>query len=172
MSVAPTRTPPLPRTLADAVRYFADPDRALAIAVQLRWPDGVTCPACGSHDVGFLASRRLWMCRRAHPRRQFSVRAGTIFEDSPIPLQKWLIAIWIAANRAEGITTYELARTLGVTQKTAWLMLRRIRDALGAHAVLPPASGAPARAGAGAAAADCTVVLAPPARRRAVEAHR
>jgi hypothetical protein len=163
-----TRTPPLPRTLADAVRYFASPRRALAYATQLRWPDGVACPRCGSRDVAYLARRRLWKCRRAHRGRQFSIRAGTIFEDSPIPLGKWFIAIWIAANRADGVSTYELARVLGVTQKTAWLMLQRIRAALAAGTMMRAASEAPASR----ADDDCTVVLAPPARRREVEAPR
>jgi Transposase zinc-ribbon domain len=170
--VAPTPIPPPPRTLGDAVRYFAAPGRAFAYAVRLRWPDGVVCPACGSRDVAYLARRRLWKCRHTHPRGQFSVRAGTIFEDSPIPLGKWFVAIWIAANRAGGVTTYELARTLGVTQKTAWLILQRIRTALTAGSLMRPASEAPASSAADAGAGDCTIVLAPPARRRDAEAHR
>lgn len=120
-----------PTTLLQAVRYFADPDRALAFMVELRWPDGqVICPNCGGTEVSFLSSRRVWKCKADHPGRQFSIKVGTIFADSPIGLDKWLPAMWMIANCKNGISSYELGRALGVTQKTAWFMLHRIRLAM------------------------------------------
>jgi transposase-like protein len=120
-----------PETLVEAIRYFADPDRALDFMVKLRWPDGVVrCPRCGSDGATFIASRRLWQCHERHERRQFTVKVGTIFEDSPLALDKWLAAIWMLANSKNGISSYELHRSIGVTQKTAWFMLRRIRLAM------------------------------------------
>ncbi len=120
----------LPRTLIEAIRYFADPDVALKFMVELRWPDGVSCPTCGRTDVRFIATRRLWECKDKHPRRQFSVKVGTIFEDSPLGLDKWLPAIWMIANCKNGVSSHEMGRSLGVTQKTAWFMLHRIRLAM------------------------------------------
>jgi hypothetical protein len=112
-----------PKTLTDAIRYFTDPDTCLAFMVAVRWPDGnVTCPTCGRPEPRFLAARRVWQCGRAHPRRQFSVKVGTIFEDSPLGLEKWLPAVWMLANDKNGISSYELHRALGVTQKTAWFI--------------------------------------------------
>jgi transposase-like protein len=125
MNKTKTKTPV---TLRDAIRYFADPDVALAFLVALRWPKGVKCVACNSKDVGFLKTRRIWKCRECD--RQFSVKLGTIFEDSPIGLDKWLPALWMLANSKNGISSYELARALGVTQKTGWFMLHRIRLAM------------------------------------------
>jgi len=119
---------PGPKTLRDAITYFADQDVALAFVRDLRWPDGVQCIACESKDVGFLKTRRIWKCRECG--RQFSVKLGTIFEDSPIGLDKWLPALWLLANCKNGISSYELARDLGVTQKTAWFMLHRVRLAM------------------------------------------
>ncbi len=121
---------PMPTTLLEAVRYFADKDRALTSAVEILWPEGVTCPTCGSCKVTFLARRRLWKCKTDHPKRQFSAKVGTIMEDSPIGLDKWLPAMWLLANCKNGISSYELARALRVTQKTAWFMLQRIRLAM------------------------------------------
>jgi len=125
-------TPAQPRTLMEAIRYFADADRTLATAVALRWPNGVHCPGCGRTDVRFIATRRLWECKEKHPKRQFSAKVGTIFEDSALPLDKWFVAIWAIANCKNGISSYELARSIGVTQKTAWHMLHRIRLAMDA----------------------------------------
>lgn len=125
-----TKTPAQPKTLMEAIRYFADADRTLATAVALRWPNGVHCPTCGRTDVRFIATRRLWECKEKHPRKQFSAKVGTIFEDSPLPLDKWFVAIWAIANCKNGISSYELARSIGVTQKTAWHMLHRIRLAM------------------------------------------
>jgi transposase-like protein len=123
-----TRTP---ETLVDAVRFFADPDICLTFLASLRWPDGrVACPACGSEHVTFLSEYRRWKCHTKHPRQQFSIKVGTIFEDSPIGLDKWLPAVWMLVNDKNGVSSYEVARALGVTQKTAWFMLHRIRLAM------------------------------------------
>jgi transposase-like protein len=117
-----------PTTLLEAVIYFADPDVALQFVASLRWPGGATCPECQSENVAFLGTRRVWKCREC--RRQFSAKVGTIFEDSPIPLSKWLPAMWLIANCKNGISSYEVARALKVTQKTAWFMMHRIRTAM------------------------------------------
>jgi hypothetical protein len=114
----------------EAVRYFADADRTLETMVALRWPNGVHCPTCGRVDVRFIATRKLWECKEKHPRRQFSAKVGTIFEDSPLPLDKWFVAVWSIANCKNGISSYELGRAIGVTQKSAWHMLHRIRLAM------------------------------------------
>ena len=118
------------KTLLEAIQYFANPEAALQFMVDVRWPRGVVCPQCGSRKVAFLANAKVWKCKTAHPRQKFSVKVGTIFEDSPIGLDKWLPAMWLAANCKNGISSYELHRALGVTQKTAWFMLQRIRLAL------------------------------------------
>jgi len=120
-----------PRSLSEAIRYFADPDTALWFVVNLRWPSGVSCPLCDTDNPSYLRSRRIWKCRNAKcAKRQFSVKVGTIFEDSPLGLDKWLPALWLLANAKNGISSYELGRALGVTQKTAWFMLGRIRLAM------------------------------------------
>jgi transposase-like protein len=118
----------LPQTLIEAIRYFSDPDVCLTFVAALRWPDGPQCPRCGSGDPSFLKTRRLFKCRSC--KRQFSVKVGTIFEDSPIGLDKWLAAIWLIANSKNGISSYELARSIGITQKSAWFVLHRIRLAM------------------------------------------
>ncbi len=120
-----------PQTLIEAIRYFSDPDVCQDFIVSLRWSDGtVSCPTCGREDVRYIATRRIWECKDKHAKRQFSVKVGTIFEDSPIPLDKWLAAIWIIANAKNGVSSYEMHRSIGVTQKTAWFMLHRIRLAM------------------------------------------
>jgi transposase-like protein len=120
-----------PKTLLDAVRYFSDADRALEFMATLRWPDGnVVCPNCDSTEVRFISTRRLWECKSKHAKRQFSIKVGTIFEDSPLGLDKWLPAVWMIANDKNGISSAELARAVGVTQKSAWFMLHRIRLAM------------------------------------------
>jgi transposase-like protein len=120
-----------PNTLLEAVRYFSDPDRSLEFMATLRWPNGiVSCPNCDSDDVRFIPTRRLWECKTKHPKRQFSIKVGTIFEDSPLGLDKWLPAVWMIANDKNGISSAELARAVGVTQKSAWFMLHRIRLAM------------------------------------------
>src|SRR3989442_1787262 len=118
---------PTPKTLVEAIRYYANPDHCLAVMVEVRWPTGVKCPTCGSRNVGFISTRRLWECREKHPRRQFSVKVGTIFEDSPLSLDKWLTAMWMVCNDKNGVSSYEVARALGITQKSAWFMLHRLR---------------------------------------------
>ena len=120
-----------PTTLIEAIRYFSDPDICLNFMVNIRWPDGiVTCSTCGRDDVRFIPTRRIWECRSKHTRRQFSVKVGTIFEDSPIGLDKWLSTIWMIANAKNGVSSHEIHRAIGVTQKTAWFMLHRIRLAM------------------------------------------
>jgi len=119
-----------PKTLIEAVRYFDDPDVGNMFLADLRWPNGVTCPTCGAPEPRYIATRRLWECKTKHPKKQFSVKVGTIFEDSPIGLDKWLTAVWLIANAKNGISSYELERAIGVTQTTAWFMLHRIRLAM------------------------------------------
>ncbi|MDO8795140.1 MAG: IS1595 family transposase, partial [Vicinamibacterales bacterium] len=120
-----------PETLQAAIEFFADEDRCHAYVAQMRWPDGiVTCPTCNRPDPRWLAKQRRFECRKKHARQQFSVKVGTIFEDSPIPLKKWLLAVWQIANCKNGISSYELARAVGVTQKSAWFMNHRIRLAM------------------------------------------
>jgi transposase-like protein len=119
-----------PKTLQQAIIYFSNPDNCVAYLVARRWPNGVVCPTCGSTEVSFVASRRVWQCKTRHPKCQFSVKVGTIFEDSPIGLDKWLAAMWMIANCKNGISSYEIGRNLKVTQKSAWFMLHRIRLAL------------------------------------------
>lgn len=119
----------LPTTLVEAVRYFADPDVAVDFVAKLRWPEGQpVCPACEGTEHSYLKTRRLWKCKAC--KKQFSVKQGTIFEDSAIPLDKWLAAIWLIANAKNGISSYELARSVGMTQKSAWFVLHRIRLAM------------------------------------------
>ena len=119
-----------PKTLLEAVTYFSDFDRCREFMVLLRWPDGVCCPECGSERVTWLARQRRWKCREKHARQQFTLKTGTIFEDSPLPLSKWLPAVWLIVNAKNGISSYELGRAIGVTQKSAWYMGHRIRLAL------------------------------------------
>ena len=120
-----------PQTLIEAIRFFADADACQNLMVSLRWPDGVVkCPTCGSANLGFHSTRRLWQCKTKHPKQQFSIKVGTIFEDSAMSLDKWLSAMWLIANDKNGVSSYEVARALGVTQKSAWFMLQRIRLAM------------------------------------------
>lgn len=118
-------------TLRQAILYFADFEHCRQFMIELRWPDDeVKCPECGSEKVTWLAKARVWKCYATHPKPRFSLKTGTIFEDSPLPLEKWLPAAWILINCKNGISSYELHRDLGVTQKTAWFMLHRIRLAM------------------------------------------
>lgn len=120
-----------PKTLQQAIVYFSDPETAFAEMVKFRWPDGkVKCPVCRSTEVYFTKSRKIWQCKLDHPKRQFSVRIGSIMEDSPLGIDKWLVAVWLITNAKNGISSYELARAIGVTQKSAWFMLHRIRLAM------------------------------------------
>ena len=121
-----------PKTLLEAIRYFSDYENCHKFMMDLRWPDGkVACPQCGSERVGYLKSARVWKCyAKKHPRQKFTLKTGTIFEDSPLGLDKWLAAVWLIVNCKNGISSYEIARDIGVTQKSAWFMGHRIRLAL------------------------------------------
>jgi transposase-like protein len=120
-----------PRTLQQAILFFSDYQNCHNALVAVRWPDGVVkCPRCGSDKVTYLASAKVWKCYGDHPRAKFSLKVGTVFEDSPLPLQKWLPALWLLTNCKNGISSYELGRALGVSQKSAWFMLHRLRLAL------------------------------------------
>ncbi|HTW64892.1 MAG TPA: IS1595 family transposase [Bryobacteraceae bacterium] len=118
-----------PQSLQEAILHFADQENCLNYLVARRpeWKDGVVCPACGSKKVSFLKNQLRWQCSARHPKRQFSVKVGTIFEDSPLGLDKWLPAMWLIFNCKNGVSSLEIHRALGVTQKTAWFMLHRIR---------------------------------------------
>lgn len=120
-----------PKTLLEAVRYFSDPKVCFEQMLKAKWPEtDPTCPKCGCDRVGVITSRSMLQCKSVECRKQFSVKVGTIFEDSPLGLDKWFVAIWCIANAKNGISSYELSRALGVTQKTAWFMLHRIRMAM------------------------------------------
>ena len=116
-----------PKTLQEAIQFFTDADNCLNYLVARRWPNEVVCPTCGRADVSFVPSRRLWQCKTRHPKAQFSIKTGTILEDSPLGLDKWLPVMWLVANCKNGVSSWEIHRALGVTQKTAWFMLHRIR---------------------------------------------
>lgn len=116
-----------PKSLQEAVIYFADLDNCQSYLAEKRWPNGVVCPTCGSRDVRYLANQRRWECKAKHAKKQFSIKVGTIFEDSPIGLDKWLCAVWMITACKNGISSWELHRALGVTQKSAWFMLHRVR---------------------------------------------
>jgi len=119
-----------PQTLQEAIVHFSNPDNCLNYIVARRWKNGVVCPTCGSKDVGFVASRRVWQCKTRHPKSQFTVKVGTVMEDSPIGLDKWLTVMWMVANCKNGVSSWEIHRSLGVTQKTAWFLLHRVRLAM------------------------------------------
>lgn len=120
-----------PKTLVEAIRHYSDPENCFDLMKQVRWPDGiVTCPTCGSGNVGFVTTRRLWQCKGTHPKKQFTVKVGTIFEDSALGLDKWFTAMWMIANDKNGVSSYEIHRAIGVTQKSAWFMMHRIRMAM------------------------------------------
>src|SRR5882724_12442562 len=113
--------------LMEAMRYFSDPMACLETVAKAKWPNGPECPKCAAKRLSFLKTRRLWTCLEC--RKQFSVKVGTIFEDSPIKLDKWLCTMWLLANCKNGVSSYEIARDIKVTQRTAWFMLHRIRYA-------------------------------------------
>ncbi len=119
-----------PQTLQEAIIYFADPDRCIAYFGARRWPNGVECPTCGRKDVRYISTRRMWECKAKHARKQFSIKVGSIFEDSALGLDKWLTAAWLICNAKNGVSSCEIARSIGVTQKTAWFILHRIRKAM------------------------------------------
>lgn len=120
-----------PKTLLKAITYFSDPEHCREFMIAVRWADGVVrCPVCSSEKVTYLSKARVYKCKSVHPKQKFSLKVGTLFEDSPIGLEKWLPASWMLSNCKNGISSYELARSLGVTQKSAWFMLQRIRLAM------------------------------------------
>ena len=119
----------LPTTLQEAIAYFSDPQRTFDFSLMLRWPDGkITCPRCQSNEHSFISTRRIWFCKGC--KKQFTVKVGTIFEDSALGMDKWMIGVWLIVNAKNGISSYELARSIGITQKSAWHMLHRIRLAM------------------------------------------
>jgi transposase-like protein len=120
----------LPKTLKEAIEHFANPDTALQFAVSMRWPNGVKCPRCGSAKASFTAKRKVWTCEECPNRRQFSFKVGTVMEDSPISLGTWLVGMWLVSSAKNGISSYEIHRALGITQKSAWFLGHRIRLAL------------------------------------------
>jgi hypothetical protein len=120
-----------PKTLQAAIQHFSDYDNCRKFMIAVRWLDEVVrCPYCNSEKVTYLAKAKLYRCYGDHPKQKFSLRVGTVFEDSPIPLEKWLPAVWLVVNCKNGISSYELSRALGVTQKSGWFMLHRIRLAV------------------------------------------
>ena len=120
-----------PKSLQEAIVYFSNPDNCIDYLAIRRWPDGkVVCPTCGCETVKFSEKRRTWTCAKHHAKREFSIKIGTVMEDSPIPLDKWLTATWMVTNCKNGISSYEIARDVKVTQKSAWFMLHRIRLAM------------------------------------------
>jgi transposase-like protein len=120
-----------PKTLQEAIIFYSDPKNCIRVMVEQRWPDGkVTCPACGRNDVSWLEKQNKWQCKSTHSKRKFSAKVGTVYEDSPLGLDKWLMATWMLANCKNGVSSYEIARAIGVTQKSAWFMLQRIRLAM------------------------------------------
>jgi transposase-like protein len=120
-----------PKTLLEAITYFADTENCRQFMISVRWPDGkVRCPHCNAEKVTYLAKAKVYRCYGDHAKQKFSLKVGTIFEDSPIGLEKWLPAVWLIVNCKNGISSWELHRTLGVTQKSAWFMLHRIRLAM------------------------------------------
>jgi transposase-like protein len=119
-----------PKTLADAIRHFANFENCRDYMVARRWPSGVECPECGSKSVYYDHGRKGWECKTRHPKRKFTLKTGTIFEDSPLGLEKWLPVLWMIANCKNGVSSWEVHRAIGVTQKTAWFMLQRIRLAM------------------------------------------
>lgn len=119
-----------PKTLQQAIRYFSDEQVCINTIAELRWPDGPVCPKCKGREHYYLASQKRWKCKNPDCYRQFSVKVGTIFEDSPISLDKWLTALWLLVNCKNGVSSYEVGRDLGITQKSAWFVLHRLRLAL------------------------------------------
>jgi transposase-like protein len=120
-----------PKTLKEAVEYYSNPQNCRDAIIAKRWPTGkVTCPRCGSENVKFSEKYNRWQCGSHHTRRQFTLKTGTIFNESPVPLDKWLIALWMLCNCKNGVSSWEIHRAIGVTQKTAWFMLHRLREVL------------------------------------------
>src|SRR6266487_5732061 len=123
-----SNTENLPTNLLEAIRYFSDLDICTQFVARLRWPNGPVCPRCGGKDHSYLSTRRLWKCKAC--KRQFSVKVGSIFEDSALGLDKWLAGMWLIVNSKNGISSHEVARSLGISQKSGWFLLHRIRLAM------------------------------------------
>ena len=120
-----------PLTLMEAVLFFSNEQNCHDLLVSVRWPDGIIdCPHCKSERVHWLKNQKRWKCSTNHPRRQFSIRTGTIFEESRLPLSKWFVALWLIVNAKNGISSWEVSRALGITQKSGWFMLQRLRTVL------------------------------------------
>src|SRR3954466_717553 len=119
-----------PQTLQEAIKYFSDLDTCTTFMAQIRWPEGVTCPYCAGKAVSYLSTRYKWKCMNKVCHKQFSVKVGTVMEDSPIGLDKWLAAVWLIWHAKNGVSSYQINRGIGVTQKTAWFLLQRIRLAM------------------------------------------
>src|SRR5688572_4661883 len=117
-----------PQTLQDAIKYFSDPVRAHALITNARWPNGVACPRCGTMEPTWLAKYWRWKCNGC--KKQFTVKIGTVMEESPLKIETWLAGMWLIANAKNGISSYEIHRALGITQKSAWFLLHRIRLAM------------------------------------------
>lgn len=131
-----------PTTLQEAIIYFSDQENCIQYLIARRWPDGlVECPTCHRKDVTRLRNQPKFQCKSVHPRRQFSIKVGTIFEDSPLGLDKWLTAVWMITNCKNGVSSYEVHRAIGVTQKTAWFMVHRIRLAMQTESFADQMSG-------------------------------
>lgn len=181
-----------PKTLIEAVTYYSDPKVCFETMLGVKWPDGkITCPKCGGTKIGVIRTRQMLRCNDQQKcGKQFSVKVGTIFEDSPLPLWKWLVAAWAVANSKNGISSLELGRALGVTQKTAWFMGHRIRLAmrLSSASASPTASSLPKRTraswdfdngqktgrprGNGSTAAQASASAEGPARRRSSQGEK
>jgi transposase-like protein len=120
-----------PKTLQEAIQFFGDFENCRQFMIAIRWSDGkVRCPQCDSDKVTYLVNARVYRCYGDHPKQKFSLKIGTVFEDSPIPLEKWLPAVWLLVSCKNGISSYEIASALGITQKSAWFMMHRIRRAM------------------------------------------
>ncbi len=122
---------PLPKTLQQAVKAFADPQFCIELVAAMRWIDGkATCPKCSGTNAHYMESRKVWQCKNKKCKKQFSIKTGTIFEDSAISLENWLMAMWLLVNAKNGISSYELSRATGLTQKSSWFVLHRLRTAM------------------------------------------
>src|SRR2546423_4208292 len=124
------RTTDFPQTLQEAIKYFSDLDTCTKFVAQMRWPEGVMCPYCAGKAVSYLTTCRKWKCMKKECHKQFSAKVGTVMEDSPIGLDKWLAAMWMICNAKNGVSSYEISRALDITQKSAWFLLHRIRLAM------------------------------------------
>ncbi|PYP93012.1 MAG: IS1595 family transposase [Candidatus Angelobacter sp. Gp1-AA117] len=120
-----------PKTLQTAIKHFSNEQTCIDTVAAVKWPDGIpVCPNCGGKEHYYLATQKRWKCKNGECGKQFSVKVGTIFEDSPLPLEKWMLAMWMIANCKNGSSSWEIHRAIGITQKSAWFMMHRIRLAM------------------------------------------